>query len=328
MITSLSIIITTRDRAEHLKQTLDSMRNVASVYGVQPELIVVDNGSTDGTAELLNAYGTHSLNLVPVSEPRKGQAIARNTGLARATGDLIQFTDDDVRPDPAWLRGMVDKFESGGVDAVAGGIRLAPHLLRDWMRPVHRGWLASSEIIREENPYSMYGANLAFHRRVLDKVPGFDPETGPGALGFNDDSLFSWMVRQAGFRIGTALDVQVEHHFQEDRLLRSSFLDSAAKKGRSDAYTDYHWRHEKLYNRRKNLVKCQLELWRGRWAKRSETRITEGAPEWELKLVKEIAYWKQAGIERRRPRNYEKLGLRKINGVLPTVGKPTTGTTE
>ena len=49
--------------------------------------------------------------------------------------------------------------------------------------------------------FDLTGANMAFARRVLDKVPGFDRELGPGGLGFCDDTLFSLQLRTAGFRL-------------------------------------------------------------------------------------------------------------------------------
>ena len=101
---------------------------------------------------------------------------------------------------------------------------MAPHLRRPWMTMLHDVMLASTETLAEDAPTNLTGANMAFHRRVLAKVPAFDVELGPGRLGFQDDVLFSKQLERAGYRIQRRFDVRVEHHFDFDRLLRKSFL--------------------------------------------------------------------------------------------------------
>ena len=150
---------------------------------------------------------------------------------------------------------------------------------------------------------------MGFNRYVLDRVPEFDTELGPGALGFGDDGLFSWQLEEAGFRIGEAPEALVTHHPDASRLLRSSWLSAARSRGRTEAYLLYHWLHSD--------VKCpRLRRW---WlgaklaARRRVCELGQDVgPWWELSYVLHIAKCRQFEVERKRPRNYAKRGLRKL----------------
>lgn len=313
----VSIIICTRDHAAALKPTLASLAAVAVPDDLPAELIVADNGSTDDTEAVVLAAAPTLTNLAGgvrrVVEPRGGQCFARNAGIAAARGDIILFTDDDLRFPAGWIEGVCRPIAAGEADAVVGGVRLAPHLERPWMTPEHRSWLACTDLTDIERPW-LVGANFAFARRVLDKVPAFDTELGPGQLGFGDDTLFGDQLRAAGFRIAARLDTLVEHHPDADRLLRRSYLSSAAKMGRSLAYRAYHWNHEEHPNprlqglRNRALLALRRLTRRGQWPGGEE-----GLPFWEMHYVQFCHFYDQWERETRRPRLYERRGLRKKN---------------
>ena len=262
----VSAIVCTRDRADHLRQTLKAFADVAVPPGMACELIVIDNGSTDHTADVIRQCRLSQISLRSVCEPGQGLCHARNAGLAAAQGEIILFTDDDVRPPREWIEAMTAPILRGEADAVAGGVRFAPHLLRPWMEDAHRWSLADTSRLDPAAPSDMVGANMAFSKDVLAKVDTFDTETDAGALGFCGDSLFSWQLKEAGFRIGSALNVTVEHHFQKSRLRRTSFLAAAKKYGQSFAYLAYHWKHDEPANPRLLLAKRRLRLtyWRAK----------------------------------------------------------------
>jgi glucosyl-dolichyl phosphate glucuronosyltransferase len=306
-----SVIICTRNHCASLKDTLAELDRVQIPVGIAVELIVADNGSTDGTREI--ACGTRSAWPVAkyVFEPVAGQTTARNTGMAAASGEVIVFTDDDVRPDVGWLCELLPPILDGRFDAMGGSVRLAPNLMRSWMLPFHRKMLASTEGLEAKRPEEMVGANMAFSRRVLEKVPCFDTELGPGRLGFCDDSLFSFQLRQAGFRIGFAPKASMEHHFDASRLTRQSFLARAAGQGRSDAYISYHWRHRQYPGARSRILRLKARLRLERLLHRQEIRSAEGCSKWELSRLENISGLEQFLKESLRPRAYALHGLRK-----------------
>lgn len=299
---SVSIIICTRDRAASLARTLAAIRDVALPPGTDCEVLVVDNASTDDTEAVARAAQVRYLR-----EPARGLARARNTGLAAARGDVLVFTDDDVRPEREWLTRLTAPILSGEAEAVAGGVRLAPHLARPWMSAYHRAWLAGTDDLDPQHPSRMVGANMAIARTVLTRVPSFDPELGSGALGCGEDTLFALQVREAGFRIAAALDAAVEHHFEESRLRRTRWLAAARRMGRSDAYLAYHWEGADWLRPWRSIASTA--------ARQIAWFTSRGVPESLLKATRHLHACLHYPRERRRPRNYMPHGLVKL---IPT----------
>src|SRR4029450_8136983 len=94
---TVSIIICTRNRAESLKPTLESIGRASIPQGWNVELLVVDNGSTDHTKSVLNETVMTNVTLRCVYEKTPGLSNARNAGIRETTGEIILFTDDDAR---------------------------------------------------------------------------------------------------------------------------------------------------------------------------------------------------------------------------------------
>ena len=306
-----SIIIVTRNRAADLKQTLQAMRHVVVPDGLTAEVLVVDNGSTDETVEVARTSETGNIPVSYTCEPRPGQTHGRNRGLAETTGKWILFTDDDVRPPVDWLSGMCEPMAQGKAEAVSGGVRLAPSLQRPWMTSMHRSWLAATDWITKGAPQSMVGANMAFSREVLKKVPGFDPELGPGASGFSDDHLFAMQIVTAGYRIHDRTDLVIEHHFDPSRLTRESWLSAAEKRGASHAYVGHHWEHWACRFGKLKLFKAsrQLAAWRAGNPGKMEA---EGCAEEELDLICHHAMIRNHLMLHSQKRKYDFHGLVKL----------------
>jgi glycosyltransferase involved in cell wall biosynthesis len=124
----VSIVICSCDRAEHLRQTLEAIGRLSIPAKYQCDLTVVDNASTDNTAEMVRSFPLSNMPLHYLLEPQRGLAYAYNAGAAATSGEILLYTDDDVRPPANWLEGMCGPIVSGAADAVAGGIKMGPHL--------------------------------------------------------------------------------------------------------------------------------------------------------------------------------------------------------
>jgi glycosyltransferase involved in cell wall biosynthesis len=312
MESRVSIIITTRNRAEHLRETLASFQGLHVPKGLPAELLVVDNASTDETPAVVHNTRLSQMPVRYISEPRAGKGYAYNTGMAAANGEFFLFTDDDVRVPRVWLEAMLAPIVDGSVHAVAGGVMLAPSLERSWMTPELRSCLADTSSLDPSAPSYLVGANMAFARSVLSSVPRFDEELGPGGLGYGDETLFGMQMLAAGYRIGAALDVKVEHHFSPDRLARRSLLGMARAMGRSRAYLRHHWQHQQHQHSLVKTCRAWFDLVAFQMSHPRELWRNEGVTEMEFALVRRLHFHRECIREARRPRNYIKHGLVKV----------------
>jgi len=313
MFMKLSIIICSRNRANHLRPTLKSLGQVEASQGTSVEAILVDNGSSDGTADCVGDWQPKNMAVRYVREERGGKSYGLNNAVARANGDVLLFADDDVRFPQEWLQTMSAPIVAGRASAVQGAIRIAAHLMRPWMTDRIRENLAHIEPSPGETT-DLIGANMAISRAVFEKVPAFDVELGPGPASGGEDTLFGWQMGEAGFRIETAPNSVVEHHFDESRLTRRSLLLAAQKGAYSDAYMRHHWLHESYPDPERALRHALLRLAYFRMLRWNDWRRNDRCTDWEIGGVKSIWAYRHYLTERRRPRNYERKGLCKIAG--------------
>lgn len=150
--TSLSVIVSTRDRAESLRTTLQSLA-AADRVGVDVDVIVVDNGSRDHTRVVADSFdGT--LGIRCLSESTIGKCHALNRGVAAARGDVIAVLDDDMTVAPDWPKAVIDVCRrKPGYDIFGGSIEIEwPTVdVPPWAtRAEIRGEIYSAEIFAEE----------------------------------------------------------------------------------------------------------------------------------------------------------------------------------
>ena len=127
----ISICICTYNRSESLQRTLDSLTEQKRIDLDVTEVLVVDNNCTDETANVVEAF-RERLPIRRVKESRQGLAHARNRAVAEFRGDVLLFTDDDIRFEPGWLAAYRDAIRRFP-DADYFGGRILP----DWgqMKP-------------------------------------------------------------------------------------------------------------------------------------------------------------------------------------------------
>jgi GT2 family glycosyltransferase len=246
-------------------------------------------------------------------EPVRGKSHALNRALALARGDILLFTDDDVRFPAQWIEEMCDPIVNCDADAVAGGVLLARHILRPWMNRTHRAWLSSTaDYLDSEEPSELCGANMAIKRTVFDRIGGFDPELGPGVTGGGEESLLSWQVKRAGYKVQGNLSVSVEHHPAADRLQYASWIRAAQNKGAAQAYLLHHWFHRRIRFPRIKRFWVLTKLVLRRLVTTRRRPGEEGISPWELSYVADCSMYERYQRERLRARHYSPTEIRKL----------------
>jgi glycosyltransferase involved in cell wall biosynthesis len=305
----VSILISTRDRAPALRETLASLAAMAVPGPGAVELMLVDNGSSDETAAVIEEFHSDTMRVRAFSEPRPGKSRALNRLLEAAEGDIFLFTDDDVRVPRRWVERMTRPILQEGADAAVGGMQLASYLAHETMNPRTKAVLADTVgQLDPDRPGRLVGGNMAVHRRVFDIIPGFDVDLGPGGLGFEEDTLLGLQIVQSGMQMVGALDVVVEHCPDRNRIDRAVLQSIAERVGRSDAHVAYHWRHEPASRLRSRAALIDV---RTRLALRRliDTPSPTGLDEWEHGLLHRKGYHQQMLTELGSPRKYDRLDL-------------------
>ncbi len=178
----VSVVISSYNRASQLPTALDAL--CRQTGDVPYEVILVDNNSTDSTAEVVESRRRLHPHLRYLFEPMQGLPYARNTGVLAAQGDIVAFTDDDVVVGPEWVSTITRVFdENPDVDMLGGRVRpIWPASVPAWITPRQLGPFALGErgdtpqrVNAENAAPCLVGANFAFRRKVFDRVGLFDP---------------------------------------------------------------------------------------------------------------------------------------------------------
>lgn len=186
------------------------------------ETIVVCDGSRDRSAQIAREHGA-----IVIETSHRGLSHARNRGIARATGEIVAFLDDDAYPDADWLHYIAEGLRDGGLAGV-GGPNIPPadgRLVADAVAtapggPIH---VLTSDREAEHLP----GCNMAFRARALEQIGGFDERFRIAG----DDVDVCWRLQKAGMRLGFSPGAVVMHRRRDSvrRYLRQQFGYGAAE---------------------------------------------------------------------------------------------------
>ncbi len=215
----VSVIIPTYNNAAMLASTLSAFERV--VFPKDVELIVVDNNSTDATAETVKSFS----NRLPIRyefEQKQGISAAKNRGIKSAKGKLLIFTDDDVRPCPGWIEIYLDAYKKNNEKLFWGGAIVSEFeepepdtSLLQFAPPSVKGLdFGVSQRILDSDEWFV-GANLALTMDTFKEVGNFDTALGldptAGKVLVGEESDLQRRLKSSGYRAVYLPSASIRH---------------------------------------------------------------------------------------------------------------------
>jgi GT2 family glycosyltransferase len=255
---AVTAVVCAYNEERHIGDCLDSL---ARVKYPDFEVLVCDDGSTDRTREIAERSGFTVLAL-----PHAGLSAARNTGLARSTGEIVAYLDADAACHPEWPYHLALAFDDPHVVAAGG-----PNLPFPEAGLVERAVALSpggpaEVLISDTRAEHVPGCNMAFRRAALLGIGGFNPAyTAAG-----DDVDVCWKLLEQGGQIAFTAAAQVRHH---RRNTIAGYLRQQRSYGRAERMLQGPHRHR--FNR----------LGAARWA-----GVLYGGPRILPRLLRPVVY--------------------------------------
>jgi GT2 family glycosyltransferase len=222
----ISVVVCTHNGARTLPECLE---RVNALSYPDFETIVVCDGSTDGSALIAREHGVEV-----IETDHLGLSSARNAGIARASGEIVAFLDDDAYPDTDWLHYIAAGF-SDPRHAGVGGPNIPPEqdgVVADCVAlapggPIH-------VLVSDREAEHVPGCNMAFRRSALQAIGGFDERFRTAG----DDVDVCWRLQKAGHVLGFSAGAVVIHRRRESirRYLRQQY-----GYGRAEALLERKW---------------------------------------------------------------------------------------
>lgn len=251
----VSIIIPTCNRANYLIDTLSTLRMMSEISSA--ELIVIDNGSTDRTREIVETFIKESP--IPcryVYEPTPGLHVGRNLGAQLAQGEILAYLDDDVFVDPDWLTGIQDAFTNYPELALLGGpcIPYWEGQPPQWILDLKYlssdgGWVLSQLSLLDLDyqdpapcsPWHVFGCNFIIRKSVLFTAGGFHPDGMPEHLlryrGDGESYISQYILDNKLLSLYHPA-CKIRHRVPEKRLSRAYIDYIVTRNIYSQAYTE------------------------------------------------------------------------------------------
>jgi glycosyltransferase involved in cell wall biosynthesis len=201
---NFSVIIPTYNRCLSLQQTVES---VLKVDYDDFEIIIVNDGSSDATAEYLNGLSQHH-RIKCLSQKNQGPAAARNAGLRIASGEWIAFTDDDCKVPTNWLRRFEEEFRATFPDIVGGNVRncCEKNFLSELSQEMSTYYVEYLRL-RGRDEF-LTSNNIAYNSVAINAVGGFDERfTRPGG----EERALNYHIISRGGKSVFLRDHFVEH---------------------------------------------------------------------------------------------------------------------
>lgn len=201
----VSVIVTALNDETLIKDCLVSLLRM-DYPPERREILVVDNGSTDRTAEIVKSFPVRY-----IQEERRGRSYARNQGIEASNGEILAFTDPDCVVSTRWLHELVRAFEEDGVGGVGGEVLPYPGKTPAEQYAFRRVSHSQKWLINHPTRPFAHAPNIAFRQEVFQQTGLFDTRF-PGG-GWEDADLCWRFFRKTNFKLVHAPKAAVFHRY-------------------------------------------------------------------------------------------------------------------
>ena len=223
---SISVLVCTYNGKRTIRDCLEGLRKVDYPNF---EVIVVNDGSTDGTELIAKEYGFRVISI-----PNGGLSNARNVGMRAAKGEIVAYIDDDAVPDPQWLTYLAATFLSTDHVGV-GGPNIPPAddgpvaecVANAPGGPIH-------VLLTDQEAEHIPGCNMAFRKAALEAIGGFDAQFRIAG----DDVDLCWRLQKMGWTLGFNPAAMVWHH---RRNSVKTYWKQQLNYGKAEGYLERKW---------------------------------------------------------------------------------------
>lgn len=278
----LSILIPTFNRAADIGRTLEEFARL-DAGTLTFEVVIIDNNSSDNTREVVESFADR-LPVRYMFQPQAGKNRALNLALDEAPlGDIVVFADDDITPQPNWLRAIADCCDRWPEHSMFGGkidivwpIEDPPVWAQD---PGIRAFaFAEHDYATEEKEYEgrfvPFGPNYWVRTSIFDDGRRFNEAIGPQPKNriMGDETLFMRAFVDEGNRIVYAPDAAVGHRIQKEMVTEEGVMNRAYQFGRTVTHL-LGVEQQELLDRNKiwwwlvrtvAVVRCAARYWIGK----------------------------------------------------------------
>lgn len=229
-IKGVSVIVCCYNSVPRLEETLRALAAQQVEARILWEVVLVNNASTDNTAELAVTLWEKYNGMVPlrvVDEPKPGQGHARNKGIEEATYSILLFCDDDNWLNPRYIQGMYAILQNDKRIAACGGTGIPVFETQQpvWFEEYKEAYATGAQDINKEDDriFNLYGAGMAIQRQAWNELyaSGFTALTTGRvgkALSSADDTELTYAFALMGYKLYYARDLRFFHYLPKQRL--------------------------------------------------------------------------------------------------------------
>ena len=272
VVTTLSVIIPTRNRADLLNGALKSLE-LQTLPRDSFEVLVIDNGSTDNTKAVVESARQVLGNVRYLYDDKPGLHVGRHLGMKMAKSDILVYADDDIEAYPTWLEAIEESFHDQEVALVGGKIMpkfetAPPNWIERMWEPNRQGTrnigylsiIDLGEVIKATDPYNVYGCNFSIRKSILLEAGGFHPDAMPKELLLyrgDGETHVSKFIAEKGYKSLFHHRASVYHMVPAHRMTENYFCLRAYNQGISDSYT---FMREKIKKNKPTTINLKFDL--------------------------------------------------------------------